>query len=271
MKNSCWKLDRSEIPFGAMVCALLFCLVSIATSAQTAASASSDAGLKIPGGTVLPVILRTGFSLDKAKAGQLLHGEIAQEVPLGNGEKIHKGAKVQGHIVEVTPTTNGADNTVKVQFDKVNVDGQWLPVVTDLRAIAGFMTVIDAGIPVQAPGEGDVYNWLDKEQIGGDRDYGVDGPVRSADDSKVVGKFLGNGVVGQVSAKEGSKCRGPVDNNNNPQALWVFSSEACGIYGIEHLQIEHAGRTDPMGTIVLVSDARNLKLRDGDGLLLRVN
>lgn len=270
MQRSCWKFDRSHLPTGAVLCALLFCLSSITTRAQ-AKSSDSNSSDKIPRGTILPVILRSGFSLEKVKPGQLLRGEIAQDVPLGNGGKIHKGAKVEGHVVDVKGATNGVGNTAKIQFDKVNVGMQWVPVVTNLRAIAGFMAVIDAGTPIEAPTEGSPYNWLPKEQIGGDTAYGVGGPVWSADNSKVVGKFLGNGVLGEVSAKEGSSCRGPVDNNNNPQALWVFSSEACGVYGIEHLRIDHAGRTEPMGIIVLASDARSMKLRDGDGLLLRVN
>jgi hypothetical protein len=271
MQRPCWNFDRSQLPFGVILCALLLCLASISTHAQTESGEGSTGSAKIPRGTILPVVLRSGFTFDKAKAGQVLHGEIAQDVPLGNGGKIRKGAKVEGHIAEVTPGTNGAGNTVKVQFDKVNVDGQWVPIVTDLRSIAGFMTVIDAGIPVEAPGEGDVYNWLDREQIGGDTVYGIGGPVQSADSSKIVGKYVDGGLVGQVSARGGTNCRGPVDNNNNPQALWVFSSGACGVYGIEHLQIEHAGRTDPVGTIVLSSATGKLKLRDGDGLLLRVN
>jgi hypothetical protein len=271
MKSSQLKFDRSQPSFGVILCALFFCLGSVSTRAQTAGSAGSASSDRIPRGTILPVVLRSAFSFDKVKAGQVVHGDIAQDVPLGNGAKIHKGAKVQGHIVEVTPAANGPGDTVKIQFDKVNVDGQWVPVVTNLRAIAGFMTVMQAGNPVEAPGEGDVYDWLPKEQIGGDTVYGVGGTVQSADSSKIVGKYVGNGLVGQASAREGTPCRGPVDNNNNPQALWVFSSGACGIYGIEHLSIEHAGRTDPVGTIVLASDARNLKLRDGDGLLLRVN
>jgi hypothetical protein len=261
---------RAEGGRGSVPSALLV-PSSSGSQTQTAANAGASSVDKISTGTILPVVLRSSFSMSKAKAGEQLHGNIAQEVLLGNGAVIHKGAKVEGHIVDVTPNANAAGERVKVQFDKVYMNGQWVPVVTDLRAIAGFMTVIEAGVPVQAPGEGDVYNWLTKEQIGGDTDYGVGGPVQSADSSKIIGKYTGNGAVGQVTAREGTNCRGPVDNNNNPQALWVFSSGACGAYGIEHLQIEHAGRTDPVGTILLVSDAQNVKLRDGDGLLLRVN
>jgi len=264
---------RAQTGFRGIADELVTSSGSSASARQTAANAGgpSVGTDRIPRGAILPVVLRSALCFDKARPGQVLHGEIAQDVPFGSSAGIHKGARVEGHALEATPSGNGSATTVKIQFDKVNVGGQWMPVVTDLRAIAGFMTVIEAGIPVEAPAEGSPYNWLPKEQIGGDTAYGVGGPVRSADGSKVIGKFLGDGVLGQASAKEGTPCRGPLDHNNNPQALWVFSSAACGIYGIKHLEIQHAGRTDPVGTIVLASHVRNLKLRDGDGLLLRVN
>jgi hypothetical protein len=87
--------------------------------------------------------------------------------------------------------------------------------------------------------------------------------------SKVIGKSVNGSVLVQVSAKEGADCRG--SDNNNPQALWVFSGDACGAYGIEHLKIEHAGRTDPKGSIVLASESLKLKLNSGDALLLRID
>lgn len=94
----------------------------------------------------------------------------------------------------------------------------------------------------------------------------------SADDtSQVVGRAVPGGVLVQASAKEGTKCRGEVNGNNAPQALWVFSSGACGVYGVEGLFIVDAGRTDPAGTIILVSNGDNVKPRDGDGMLLRVH
>jgi hypothetical protein len=135
------------------------------------------------------------------------------------------------------------------------------------RAIAGFVAVQQASVPTEAPAEGSPYEWLPTSQIGGDTVYGRSGEVIS--DSKVIGKSVNGGVLVQVSAKEGTSCRGEI--NGRPQALWVFSGDACGIYGIEHLKIDHAGRTDPQGTIVLVSETPKLKLSAGDGLLLRAN
>ena len=86
-----------------------------------------------------------------------------------------------------------------------------------------------------------------------------------------MGKSLYGGVLSRVRAKEGTKCGGPIDGNDRPQALWVFSSDACGIYGLERISIAHAGRSDPTGVIVLASDSGSFKLPSGAGMLLRVN
>jgi hypothetical protein len=224
----------------------------------------------IPAGTILPVILSTSISFEKCKPGQAVRGRIAQVVPLPNGAKIHRGAAVAGQVAEVTPGANGSGRKVAIQFDEVYMAGQWVHVVTNLRAIAGFVAVQQASVPTEAPAEGSPYDWLPTMQIGGDSVYGRGGPVMSAEHtSKVIGRSVENGVLVQVSAKAGTNCRG--DGTDNLQALWVFSGNACGTYGIEHLKIDHAGRTDPKGTIVLASESPKLKLSEGDGLLLRVD
>lgn len=221
----------------------------------------------IAAGTILPVVLTSSLSFEKCKPGEMLRGKIAQDVPLPNGAKIRRGSTVEGHILDRTPDLTGSASRVAIQFDKVYVDGKWVSVVTNLRAIAGFVAVQQASVPTEAPAEGSPYEWLPTSQIGGDTVYGRDGQVIS--DSKVIGKSVNGGVLVQVSGKEGTTCRGEI--NGSPQALWVFSGDACGIYGIEHLKIDHAGRSDPQGTIVLSSESRKLKLSAGDGLLLRVN
>jgi hypothetical protein len=273
---------KSSIPnFGPVrlgVGALLFACFSVMGvspihAAQTPSSAApASQQNSLPAGTILPVVLRTSVSFDKCKAGEILRGKIAQNVPLPNGSTVRRGSQIEGHVVEVTPATNGTGAKVSIQFDKLYLAGQWIPVTTNLRAIAGFMTVIESGVPEEAPAEGAPYTWLPTTQIGGDSVYGVWGPVMSWNDaSEVVGKSVGDGVLARPKAKEGTNCRGELEGNDKPQALWVFSTDACGAYGIAHLNIVHAGRTHPVGTIVLASEKQNVKLRNGDGLLLRVD
>lgn len=233
--------------------------------------ANSQQSFVIPPGTILPVRLNPTISSVKSKPGQAITGRIMQDVPLPHGAKIREGSKVTGHIVEVTRATGSGRGSVSLQFDRVSFSNQTISVTTNLRAIAGFMAVFEAQIPPIGPSESDVYRWLTTVQVGGDVVYGEGGVVTAGDNAnEIVGKAVNGGVLSQVRAREGTKCRGAIEGNDSPQALWVFSSDACGTYGLEHVSIAHAGRSDPIGVIVLTSDVGNLKLAGGAGLLLRV-
>jgi hypothetical protein len=233
---------------------------------------ASDNALTVPSGTILPVRLNNTLSSAKSKPGQVITATIMQDVPLLAGARIKAGSKVLGHIVEVTPATNGSYARISLQFDKLVCAHQTIPISTNLRALTSFVAVLEAQTPTTAPGQGDDFYALTTRQVGGDVVYGNGGPVTTASNSNdVVGKKLNDGVLGQVRAKQGTKCRGVIDGNDSPQALWVFSSDACGVYRMEHISISHAGRADPTAVIVLASDQNNLKIRAGAGMLLRVN
>ena len=229
----------------------------------------SKSNFLIPPGTILPVRLNQTIFSAKCKPGQVITGRIMQDVPLSPGVRIRAGSEVTGHVLDVSAATAGAKTRISLQFDKLVFSHQTIPITTNLRAIAGFMQVIEAQTP--PIGESEVFRWLTTVQVGGDVVYGSGGPVTSGDNSQMVGKQVNGGVLSQVRAKEGTKCRGAIDGNANPQALCVFSSDACGTYGLEHIDIEHAGRTDPTGVIVLTSDRGDLKVPAGAGMLLRVN
>jgi hypothetical protein len=226
----------------------------------------------IPAGTILPVRLNSTFSSAKSKPGQVITGRIMQDIPLSPGIRIKEGSKVVGHIVEVTPASTGKTARISLQFDKLIWGHQTISIATNLRAIAGFMRINEAQTPPIGPGESDVYRWLTTVQIGGDIAYGEGGPVTTANDpNNVVGKAVYGGVLSQVRANEGANCRGATDGNEAPQALWVFSSDACGTYGLEHISIVSAGRSGVTGVIVFSSDRRNLEIPGGAGMLLRIN
>jgi hypothetical protein len=178
---------------------------------------------------------------------------------------------VAGRIVEIVPAPNAAGVKLSVRFDKLYVRGQSVPITTDLRAIAGFMAVLDASTPNQSMGEGDVAAWMTTTQIGGDSVFGQGGVVTSARNGEVVGESpMGGGVLVEPHANEKGNCRGALDSSTGPQALWVFSSDACGVYGLSNVNISHAGRTDPVGTVTFDVQSHNAKIHHGAGLLLRV-
>jgi hypothetical protein len=228
--------------------------------------------LSIPAGTILPVRLNSTVSSAKSKTGQVITARIMQDLPLSSGIRIKEGSKVVGHILEVTRASTGKTARISLQFDRLISSHQTIFITTNLRAIAGFMRINEAQTPPIGPGESDVYRWLTTVQVGGDIVYGEGGPVTTGNDpNDVVGKAVNGGVVSQLRANEAGKCRGATDGNEAPQALWVFSSDACGTYGLEHISIVSAGRSGIAGVIVFSSDKENLKIPGGAGMLLRIN
>jgi hypothetical protein len=232
-------------------------------------AAASFAQEVIPGGTILPVKLNTSLNSKKSKAGQEITGSLAQDVPLASGLKIHAGAKLVGQIIAVTRASGATGARLTFRFDTLRSGGRTVFLTTNLRAIASMLDVHEAQVPTSGPDRGTPSTAWSTDQIGGEAVYHGGWPVTNGPD--VVGKsLLGGGVLVQVSSRPWTKCRGEIDNNDQLQALWVFASDACGSYGFADLTITHAGRTDPVGQIVLRSEKRDIDVRGGSGLLLRV-
>ena len=138
MRSSLLEVAPARLASGVFCFALLsFSLMGASpVPAQTPGSTAEVAPEnKPPRGTTLPVVLRTPLSFDKCKPGQVLRGNIDKDVPLPSGAVIRKGSEVEGHIVEVTPATNGSGENVAMQFDKLDVGGQKVPIVTNLKAV----------------------------------------------------------------------------------------------------------------------------------------
>ena len=221
----------------------------------------------IPAGTVLPARLNSSLDSQKSKPGHVITARIMQDVPLPAGSKIPAGARVIGHITNVEPAASGGAS-LSLQFDTVKFAGRSLPVTLDLRALASMMEVEDAQIPATGTDRGTTWAWMTTNQIGGEVVYGQGGPVTNG--SRTVGEAAPGGVLVRLTTKPGTQCRGAIEDNDRPQALWIFSSDACGLYGFSDLEIKHAGRSKPAGQIILASQQGRVHISSGSGILLRV-
>jgi hypothetical protein len=222
----------------------------------------------IPNGAILPATLNSALHSRKSKPGQRITATIAQDVPLPSRSKIHAGSKLIGHVLAVSPSTATVPATLSLKFDTIRISGRSVPITTDLRALANMMDVLDAETPMTGPDRGTPSTAWVTNQIGGETNY-HSGPIVRG--SEIVGEsVLGGGAVITVAAKPGSKCRGEFVGNHQPQALWIFASDACGTYGFVDLAIAHAGRTTPVGEIVLTTGKKDVNVPAGSGLLLRV-
>jgi hypothetical protein len=222
----------------------------------------------IPAGTILPLRLNSSLNSAKSKPGQVVSARLMQDVPLPAGGKIRAGSIAIGQVLAVVRATNNIGAEVSFRFDTLKFSKRRLPITTNLRALASMSEVDQAQLPKAGPDRGTSENTWTTVQIGGDVVYRGGGPV--ANGLRVVGVPVPDGVLAQIISGAGTKCRGDFSGNDRPQALWVFSADACGIYGFPDLTILHAGRSDPVGQITVASEKKNFGLRSGTGFLLRV-
>jgi hypothetical protein len=230
-------------------------------------SAGSFAQDVIPAGTILPVRLNSSLKAGKLRPGQSFSARLMQDVPLPRNSKIRAGVKVLGHIVSIE-NASAKEIQVSLRFDTLLIGKRRIPIVTNLRALATMMAVLEAQTPETGPDRGtSERSWI-TDQIGGEVNYHGAGVYRY---STMVGASPPDGALARPAAKPGEQCRGALYGNDLPQALWVFSSDACGLYDLPNLKLVHAGRTEPVGQIAFRAAQGKLDIPSGSGLLLRVN
>ena len=218
----------------------------------------------MPPGTIVAVSLDKSLKAEKVHAGQIFQATVMQAIP---GTEVHRGSKVVGQVVRVSTDPSGATQ-LALRFDTIKTHGRTMPVRTSLRAVASFLEVEEAQMPEEIATRGITPETATTQQIGGEQVYRGGGPVASGE--TVVGKPAAYGVLVTPRTHPGLPCRGSIAGNKQPQALWLFSSDACGVYGYPKLRVAKAGRNSPTGEIVLIKDKGQLLLRSGTGLLLRV-
>jgi len=244
----------------------------------------------IPSGTILPLELRTTLNSEKSRAGQKINAKIMQDVPLPGGRKIPEGSKVTGYVTSTSRASAGQPGSITIKFVRIERKREPLTLTANLRALASVMEVESAQIPTMGTGLGTPYSWATRELIGGQVAYGDGGPV--ANGLQVVGRVAdGGGVLATIPPKSGGgvaesphflrlglfgsstgagSCPGDAFDNQSPQAFWLFSTDACGLFGFHNLYIAHAGTTEPLGEITISAKHGKVKIESGSGMLLRI-
>ena len=218
----------------------------------------------LPAGTAIPVMLNAEINARKNKVGQKIAGRVMQDISVASGSPIKSGAQVRGHIVSVTSPATGGYRVV-LTFDEVDDRGRTIRLSASLRALSSSESVYQAGIPIDATSDSEPTDQWVTRQVGGDVVNRGRGAVAST--TGVVGRWA-NGVWAKLTAPLQGDC--PIDEGENlEQSLWIFSTSACGVYGLPGVQLAQAGRTDPVGQIALES-SRQLSIRGGSGWLLIV-
>jgi hypothetical protein len=263
----------SPTAFGAVVL-LLACRLASGSREPGVASPPAAPGAvvtlaAIPPGTVLPLRLEKSITTKDAQKGQPIEAQIAQEVPLSNGSKIPLRSTVIGSIVSVERDTDGPGLSVTLQFNELDDHKETVRFSSFLRAIASFRAVREAQSPLTGADTGSPTGWSNTIQIGGDIRFGEGGAVRNQAKQQ-VGRGVRGGVLVHVRENRALGCEGPVNMDDHLQALWLFSSDACGTYDLKGVKITHTGKNAPVGEFTLHFEKEDMRLEAGAGILLRI-
>lgn len=239
-------------------------IFAVAVALLSAALALAE---DLPAGTLLPVALSNSIRAGKAKPNERFSAKLAQYVVV-NGVRLPRGTELSGRVIESQPAAGTSPARLVLAFDSIRVKERDLPITTSLRSLASTQAVYDAQLPTNMVDDygSSLRDW-NTTQVGGQAVYRGDGTVMEG--PEVVGKASSVGeVFGKPKTWPWSACARDAVRNVE-QSFWVFSTDACGVYGFEGLRLTHAGRKDPLGHIVLESPAK-LEIRAGSGLLLMV-
>jgi len=265
--------QEEEMKNTLRILSLTMCLLSIYLQAETqkerAYQPTKEHNVQsaepIPAGTIIPVTLNSTLRSDHSESGDTITAAVMQDVVVASGETLHRGSRVTGHVIgAIAPGNRSDESKISFQFDEVLLGNQNVSITTNLRAIASKHAVLTATPQLTSSEYAD-----NQVQIGGDQiSYGSDGEVMVG--SRVVGKYSNQGVLTYGGRDQIIPCRGTIDDNDHPQAFWLFSVNACGAYGLGDLAVSNAGHTTPAGEITLSSKSKVLKVDKGSAMLLLV-
>jgi hypothetical protein len=224
----------------------------------------------VPDSSILPARLEMTLSSKDSKPGEVISTRIMQTVPLPGTFKIAADSKLTGQVMSIQPATADTGGSITFRLDTLHVEHEAARLTLRLRAAASYLEVRQAELPRNGDQSGPSTAWT-TVQIGGDIVYRGGGPVRNR--SGVTGKPVDRGVLVRMDANPGRGCRND-GTGERAQAMWLFSSDACGTYGLPGVTIVQPVKNSTAsanGDITLKAAKGDVTLHEGSGLLLRVD
>jgi hypothetical protein len=233
--------------------------------AALVSSVAAIAQQPLPAGTVIPVMLNTGLNAGKDAAGKNIDGKVMQDVLTSTGLTISRGSRILGQVVSAGKSGD-SDSTLVLKFTSIEDHGRTIPLTAAVLAVASMQSVAQAQAPISSNSDAVSASGWTTRQVGGDvvsrsqRKVGTPGGLTGTwlEDSSVLIKLTPNIDAG---------CPGGGPGYDRPQAVWIFSSSACGTYDLGKARIASSGAAPPLGNVSISSD-RNLQIRGGSAWLL---
>lgn len=200
----------------------------------------------IPPSTTIPIEFSSTLKAGKLKPGDAVRARTAQAVMLPNGGEVPKGTPVTGHVTESaafhfdeSPYAIQKPSLLGVRFEQIELKNGKQDVRLQLRALVNVFAIDDGTRPYY---EMEYASDMTVYQVGGDSRI-IRGTRIFSPSGNVVEYVRKNGTFGHLQA-------GPATNSTSglscdaigtEQAVGVFSSEACGLYGFEGSRLEQNG------------------------------
>lgn len=237
---------------GPLVVALiLFGPGSLGSGAQTAGSVALAAG------TPLNAELTSSLDSKKAKAGDPVNARVSEAVKAEGEVVIPKGAKLVGHLTQVSARAKGnADSSLAIQFDKaVLKNGQEVPVALWIRAMAAeprnnFQAGPPQDLTAGTPGGGPSL---------------MSGRAPGATGTPAPGIPAEAGSSG----KDSRNARDIDDRGGGLNAAGQLSPNSSGVYGIDGVHLAADASNATQGSLITCS-GKAMHLDSGTRLLLIV-
>lgn len=234
----------------------------------------SSLALQAQNPTAVPVVLVETLDAAHVKDGDPVLVKTMQKVVLSEGKVVRKGAILQGHVVSENafhenpaPYARQTPSMLSIHFDVLQLDSSKVPVKASLRAMAD---VIDVNNASRKQYEDDLDNLGEFHLVGGEEVSGWDQKIRS-DDGSVVGFERKDGNYARLIDNTGERGNAKsvhCDATQREQSVAVFSADACGLYGLDRVNLTSAGRSN--GDITLSRANGNVRLQRGTAALLMI-